>query len=154
MKKERKRHWLLPVLCIMTFIGSGFGLVISLLSLINTGLIRFITQIPTFTSVATHIADAHFTYSIVKGLLYAFSIYGAALMFHNKRKGFFIYLFAQLMLPLISFFFLPYPKFQIATIVLPEFIFAIAFIALYSLHLGSMKKNNIPQINDDTLVNE
>ena len=135
---KRKRHWLLPILCIMTFLGSGFGLFISILSIIDIQLIRFIIQIPSYTSVATNIADAHFSYSIVKILLYSLSIAGAWYMFLLKKRGFFMYMAAQLLLPLISFLFLPYPMFQIVSIVIPEFIFAFAFIALYALHLGSM----------------
>lgn len=148
MNTERKRHWLLPVLCFMTFIGSGFGFVISVLSLIDINLIRFVTQIPTYTSVLTNIADAHFAYSIFKALLYFLSIYGAWLMLKNQKKGFFYYLIAQLALPLISFFFFPYPFYQTFAIVLPEYIFAFAFIGLYSLHLNNMQtnKNNLKQI--------
>jgi hypothetical protein len=136
---KRKRHWLLPVLCIMTCIGSGFGLLISVLSLIDIQLIKFVIQIPSYTSVATNIADAHFSYSLVKILLFSLSIAGAYYMLKLKKRGFFMYVAAQLLLPLISFVFLPYPLFQIFTIVIPEFIFAFAFIALYALHLGSMK---------------
>jgi len=151
MKKKNKRHWLLPVLCVMTFIGSGFGLIVSLLSLIHTDYIRFITQIPTYTSVATNIADAHFAYSIIKAALYCLSIIGAWLMLKSNKKGFYFYGAAQLLLPLISFIFFPYPLLQTATIVLPEYIFAIAFIALYSLHLSSMKSSEKQKVSDESL---
>lgn len=148
MKKLKKRHWLLPALCILTCIGSGFGLFISILSLINLDLIRFIINIPTFTSVATNIADSHFSYSIVRGILYVLSITGALYMWKLKKKGFFIYTASQLLLPLISFFYFPYPLMQTATIVIPDYIFAVAFIALYSLHLSSMRSNKKNTEND------
>ncbi len=147
-----KRHWILTVICILTFIGSGFGLLVSVLSLINTDLILFIKNIPLYTSVATHIRDTHFSYSIFKAVLFIFSILGALYMWKLKKRGFYIYSASQILLPLISFFFFPYPKFQILTIIIPEYIFAFAFIALYALHLGSMTSGSVklnPQENQE-----
>jgi len=138
MNKDKKRHWLLPVLCIMTFIGSGFGLLIAVLSAVDIQLIQFVMKIPGYTSVVSNVADTHFTYELAKIVLYAFSIFGAYQMLHLKKRGFVFYSVAQVLLPIISFFFFSYPFFQTFTIVLPEFIFGFAFIALYALHLGSM----------------
>lgn len=135
--KSRKRHWLLPVLCFMTFAGSGFGIVVSLLSVINIKLIAFTTQVPGYTSVATNTFDSHISYAILKTLLYGLSITGAFLMLKSKRRGFYLYTAAQILLPLISFLFFPYPYMHVFSIVIPEFIFAIAFISLYALHLKS-----------------
>ncbi len=142
MENRIKRHWILPVLCILTFLGSGFGFLISILSLVNIEFILFIKQIPTYTSVITHITDSHYSYSIVKAFLFAFSIAGAFFMLKGKLKGFFIYLIAQSLLLVISFFYFPYPTMQTLTIVVPEIIFTIAFFGLYSLHIPYLKQSN------------
>jgi len=63
---------LLGTLCLLTFIGSGFGLSVSLLSIININFIQFAQNIIGYTSVQTNIQDANFSfvYIIVKGILY------------------------------------------------------------------------------------
>ncbi len=143
MGKEKKRHWLLPVLCYMTFVGSGFGLLIALLSVVDIRLVQFVMKIPGYTSVVTNITDTHFSYGIVKIVLYSASIFGALLMLKRKRRGFIYYSSSQILLPAISFFFFKYPFFQTFTIIIPEIIFGFAFIALYALHLGSMTAGKI-----------
>jgi hypothetical protein len=145
MSKDKKRHWLLPVLCFMTFIGSGFGLLVALLSVIDIQLIEFVMKVPGYTSVVANIADTHFSYGIAKIILYSLSIFGAYQMLLLKKRGFVFYSAAQILLPVISFFFFRYPIFQIFTIVIPEFIFGVAFIALYALHLRHMNSGKVAQ---------
>ncbi len=147
MQTQKKRHWLLPVLCILTFIGSGFGILVSVLSLIDMDLLRFTINIPTYTSVITNIADSHYSYSIVSTILYFVSIIGAIYMWNLRKKGFFIYSLAQLALPTMSFFYFPYPLAHTFSILIPNYIFAIAFIAMYSLHLKSMNTVKTHQKN-------
>jgi hypothetical protein len=152
MGKDNKRHWILTILCIMTFIGSGFGIVVSVLAVIDLDLIRFIRNIPFYTSVITHIGDSNFSYSIIKGLLNILSLSGAIYMWNLRKRGFYFYSAAQLLLPVISFIFFPYPLKQILTIVIPEYIFAFAFIALYALHLNSMKRSSEFVVVDKSTV--
>lgn len=140
MKNKNSNLFLLRFLCILTFIGSGFGALISTLSLIDLGLISFTKEIPGYTSIVTNSFDAGFFYIIVKLILYSASILSAILIWKLKISGYFIYIAAQLLLPSISFFFFPYPVFHTFSIVLPELIFAVAFILLYSLHLDLLKK--------------
>ncbi len=132
---------LLGTLCLLTFIGSGFGLSVSLLSIININFIQFAQNIIGYTSVQTNTQDANFSfvYIIVKGILYAFVLYSAYLMFYKKAKGFFLYIIGQFLLIVISFIFFPYPLLEILSIVIPEIIFSIAFILLYALHFKSME---------------
>lgn len=138
MKNQKSNLYLLRLLCILTFIGSGFGLIVSILSLISIDLISFTKEIPGYTSVATNSFDAGINYIAIKIFLYAISIFSAILIWKHKISGFFIYTAAQLLLPAISFIFFPYPLIHTFSIVIPELIFSIAFILLYSLHLNLM----------------
>ncbi len=138
MNEIRKRRWLLTVLCFLTFTGSSFALVVYVLSLIDIKLIVFISEIPFYTSEPTNIENTTLLYRITKIILFVLSITGAFYMLKLKIIGFFIYSFAQLLLPSVYFFFLTYQFIYIFTLAIPEYIFSIAFIGLYSLHLNSM----------------
>jgi len=143
MKTKNSNLLLLRILCSLTFIGSGFGALVSILSLINLELISFTKELPGYTSVVTNSFDAGSFYIVIKLVLYSASIISAVLIWKLKISGYFIYTASQLLLPAISFIFFPYPVFHTFSIVLPELIFAIAFILLYSLHLDILKKSKI-----------
>jgi hypothetical protein len=139
MKRQRRSHWLLPVLCIMTFTGSGFSLLIYLLSVFSLDLIRFTVEIPGYTSIVEHIDYSHFVYRLIKIFIYGLSLTGALYMWHLRIRGFYIYSLAQLSIPVVSFIFLPYAIMLKFTAIIPDLIFSVAFIALYAFHLESMK---------------
>ena len=141
--KTNKQNKLLYVLCILTFIGSSFGLIVSILSIININLIDFVIDIPGYTSLKTNTKDAHFLYPVFKALFNITSLLGAFYMLKLRKIGFFIYSISQIILPSLSFAFFDYPLFHTFSIALPAYIFGVAFILLYALHLKDMKNNAI-----------
>lgn len=145
INKEKSPHGLLYILCILTFIGSGFGFIVSILSIVNIDYINFIEEIPGYTSLKTNTIDAHFLYPISKTIFYITSLLGALYMLKLKIKGFYIYSISQLILPTLSFIFFDYPLLHTFSIALPSYIFGIAFIMLYALHIKDMKKYSIAE---------
>ncbi len=98
---ENKRPTFLTVLCILTFIGSGLGLLFTLLGIIGTGaaggLLSGIPGAGSFT-VAGSMSKL-----IISLLLIAVSLYGAILMWNLKKLGFFLYSGANVVLLILSF---------------------------------------------------
>ncbi|MCB9335039.1 MAG: hypothetical protein H6586_02760 [Flavobacteriales bacterium] len=120
-----KRPGFLTVLCILTFIGSGLGLLGGLLMTIGMGSIM--GSIPGM-GAAMGGGTAYFAIGTV---LAAASLYGAIQMWKLKKQGFFIYAGASvvgIILPLI--FGLPFSAMGA--------IFPILFIVLYYLNVKHM----------------
>jgi len=134
-----KKNWLLTTLCLLTFIGSGFGLIVSILSMISLDFIYFTQDIIGYTSVLTNTQDASFGFIIAKTALYILILYAAYQMLNRKRKGFWLYIAGQVLLIIISFLFFPYPYLVTFSIVIPEIIFSVAFIFLYAIQYNEMK---------------
>jgi len=134
-----KRSWLITVICISSFIGSGFGFVVSCLSGINTELITFVNQIPGFTSFITNTRDALSVYPWLKAIFYIGSIAGVLYIWKLKRKGIYIYSCSQILIGVLPFFVFPYPFVQTFAIVLSGLIFIVAYILLYLLHWNDLK---------------
>lgn len=120
-----KRPGFLTVLCILTFIGSGLGLLGGLLMTIGMGSIM--GSIPGM-GAAMGGGTAYFAIGTV---LAAASLFGAIQMWKLKKQGFFIYAGASvvgIILPLI--FGLPFSAMGA--------IFPVLFIVLYYLNVKHM----------------
>ncbi|MBC5620501.1 hypothetical protein [Butyricimonas hominis] len=152
------RPTFLTVLCILTFIGSGWGTVSNLFSLVAfspEAIVAQIQQITTMTGtegapswmssfmgssiemLQTTIKHAIPIYSLLT-LFALMSLSGAILMFNLKRTGFYLYTFAQIaqlfVLPMYS----GWNMVVMASMIVSGF-FALLFIILYGVNLSKMR---------------
>lgn len=146
----------LTVLCILTFIGSGWSVLSNLMGLLTTGIQNMTAEMSQFSSNGNmgssfltaftssamelmQVAALHATSINLWGLLLsAGSLFGAILMFRLKRTGFYLYVVAQI----IQLFVLPmYAGFSIAVLVgvLFSAFFTLLFIILYAVNVRQLK---------------
>ncbi len=114
-----KRPVFLTVLCILTFIGSGLGLLFGLIGLVAAGAIESFAQ---YLPVGV---DSGIFKSIILIVMLAGSLYGAIQMWKLKKLGFYIYAGANVILLIMSFGIF-------------GLIFTALFIVLYGLNLKHM----------------
>lgn len=155
-----KRPAFLVVLCILTFIGSGWGILSNLFSFFtgsildsnmqieqysemigdieNGGTSSFISSILNSTMDILQVTAAHAleinTMQFVLGLI---SLLGAVLMFQLRRLGFYLYTAAQI----LTLFILPYfAGFStlVVLLMLWSALFSLAFIIMYAVNLKYM----------------
>ena len=151
----KQRPGLLTTLCILTFIGSGFGVLSNIFGMIMSPIKNFIN--PNFFEMAldqvhddyarTFVEQAVemgqnaleniFEISLTQFLLYAASITGAILMFQLKKTGFYIYTTAQILLLFVAPVFIGFNLFVNIGILLGS-VFTILFIALYAINFKKM----------------
>ncbi|MDR0982002.1 MAG: hypothetical protein LBM07_01995 [Culturomica sp.] len=138
MEVKPKRPTLLTVLCILTFIGSGFSLIgQAITAFVGESFMSQITEIyaeqgvvdaETMT-VAIDLAKVQAPYMIV---LFIASLVGAIMMFMMKRLGFYIYSVAQVIILGLPMCF--GSKFDIFGLII-----TVIFIILYAKNLKLMK---------------
>lgn len=152
----KQRPGLLSVLCILTFIGSGFGVLNKIMGMIISPIKNFMNTeffemarenlpeepfLKEFVEQALEIgqkAIEHlFEISLIQFVLYAASLTGAILMFQLKKTGFYIYTIAQAMLLFAPVIFLGF-NFIVNIGILFSSVFTILFIALYAINLKKM----------------
>jgi len=151
-----KRPGLLTVLCILTFIYSGlkimgsfFGMIFSSVSdsfdlgLFDDALEQIDEEfLRPFVEKAFEVAqkgiEHAFAISLSNLILYSVSLLGAIFMFQLKRKGFYLYTAAQVLILLISPIFLGW-NFITAFDILVSGMFTALFIILYALNLKHMR---------------
>ena len=121
-EKQMKRPTFLTVLCILTFIGSGWGILSELFSLITAGMMNQSVQMEQYSQAMDQLADSGVSSSFLSGLLSSsqeviqasmmyrtqiavcglilsvISLIGAVLMFRLKRIGFYFYTAAQVLM--------------------------------------------------------
>lgn len=156
-----KRPALLTVICILTFIGSGWGVLYNLFSLFRAGMMdanfhmeQYSTMmgelenqgVPAFfhnlLSSSMEMIQAGLVYAremaIINLVLGVISILGAILMFQLKRLGFYLYTAAQILLLFVASYFVGFSL----VVVLQMFfsgIISLVFIILYGLNLKYMR---------------
>lgn len=118
--QSNPRPVFLTVLCILTFIGSGLGLLFGLLGLVAAGAIESFAQ---YLPVGV---DSGIFKSIILIVMLAGSLYGAIQMWKLKKLGFYIYAAANVVLLIMSFGIM-------------GLIFTALFIVLYGLNLKHME---------------
>ncbi|NOU59383.1 hypothetical protein [Marinifilum caeruleilacunae] len=151
----KQRPGLLTVLCILTFIGSGFGVLNNIMGMIMSPIKNFLDPeifemaleevdeepIRSFMEQAIEIGQKAleniFEISLAQFLLYAASLTGAILMFQMKKAGFYIYTIAQVLLLFVPAIFVGFNLFVNMGILFSS-IFTILFIALYAVNLKKM----------------
>ncbi|WP_421918415.1 hypothetical protein [Marinifilum sp.] len=153
--QPKQRPGLLTVLCVLSFIGSGFGVLNNIMAMLMSPIKKFLS--PEFFEMAleeVHQEPARkiieqaleigqrtleniFEISLTQFLLYAASLTGAILMFQLKKTGFYIYSIAQILLLFVPAIFVGFNLFVNIGILFAS-IFTILFIALYAINLKKM----------------
>ncbi|MBN1181465.1 MAG: hypothetical protein JXB49_04200 [Bacteroidales bacterium] len=124
----QKRPGLLTVLCILTFIGSGLGILFGLLLIIGAGsVLSFLGRIPGFGG-----GGGMMSYSIVSLVLSVVLLFGAIQMWKLKKLGFYLYTAAKIIGFILPIVWLGMP-FNIVGLIIMA-----AFIVLYGLNLKAM----------------
>ncbi|MCY1634270.1 hypothetical protein [Marinifilum sp. D737] len=151
----KQRPGLLTALCILTFIGSGFGVLNNIMGMIMSPIKNFFD--PDFFEMALEEVQEEparkfieqaleigqraleniFEISLTQFILYAASLTGAILMFQLKKAGFYIYTIAQVLLLFVPAIFVGFNLF-INIGILFSSVFTILFIALYAINLKKM----------------
>ena len=129
-----KRPGLVTVLCILSFIGSGLGVLFSLLGLIGVGaLASVLEKVPGVgEALAGSGAGAGIGYVALNLVLNAGTLFGAIMMWKMKKMGFWIYAgsyLLQFILPMILFS----GRFSIFGLIIMA-----AFIVLYGINMKKM----------------
>lgn len=133
--EQKKRPQLLSILCILTFIGSGFGVFGFLMVTINfEATIAALKVLYAEMPEASFMLEAPRDFFLVSFLLSAFSLLGAIMMWNLRKIGFHIYTSSQLVyliVPLIYFGGETNPLFNIMLTAL--------FVYLYARNLPFMR---------------
>jgi hypothetical protein len=131
----------LSILCILSFIGSGFSFLSSIMVfwlyptfLDIVGSDEF-AQFPSLDSkmLLDFLQSAGKTYFLISAILYMISLLGAYYLWNLKKKGIHFYAIAQISLVILPLIFI-----STNLSVLPNLIIVGAFIFMYSRHLKIM----------------
>lgn len=160
-QNKLQRPTFLLVLCILTFVGSGWGLLSNLFSIFTNGLLDSSMQIEQYSSMMGELENsgsgsfmsgflnssmdvmrataAHaLEINIIQFVLSLLSLLGAILMFQLRRFGFYLYTTAQI----LSLFVLPYFA-GFSTLVILGMLWgallSLIFIVLYAVNLKYMR---------------
>ena len=126
------RPALLSALCILTFAGSGLAFIAYFFaSLLYEDVSQLIIQYSSWHTVE-HISPLYFTLFMV---FYAISLTGAIRMWKLHRDGYYLYVFAQIIILLLPVLWVNKEAFSVTNA-----IFTLVFISGYSINLGSLKK--------------
>lgn len=148
----------LTVLCILTFIGSGWGLLNNLFQLTMFSSERLVTQIQQITSMTgtetqsswvtslmtsslevlqTTIMHGQVIYSL-SALCALISLVGAFMMYKLKKSGFYLYALAQIASLFILPFFSGWNSVVMISMAMSGF-FVLLFIILYGVNYNKLK---------------
>ncbi|MCX6273336.1 MAG: hypothetical protein NTU44_19370 [Bacteroidetes bacterium] len=131
----RSRPVFLSVLCIMTFIGSGFIFFSFLFVWAFYRLILEMADLPQFQMPGIEIFKNSPRWVFFAGaVFYGASFIGAILIWHLKKAGFHVYTLAQIALLFLTSLFM-YP----GGLPSGELLFSLFFVLLYAMHLRFMK---------------
>ena len=137
---QTKRPFLLSILLILTFIGSGIGFILAIVVAIGGSLADFFNHLPISDTIVSEDAMGNLGYTILKVVVYIASLSGAVLMWKLRKPGFWLYFSAQVVLLGIPFLFLQsLGNHYLLTRLLINGIFTFFFIILYLLYLKKMK---------------
>lgn len=156
-----QRPVFLTVLCILTFIGSGWGILGNLYSVFTFGDINTSVQIEKYTNMvgdmgqsgggefmesflnssieamqiqATHAREI----AIINLVLNLISILGAVQMFYLRRPGFYLYVAAQVLLLFVTPYFTGFSMVVAMGMAAAAFV-TLIFIILYAVNLKYLK---------------
>ena len=150
-QNQFQRPTFLLVLCILTFIGSGWGTLSNLFSVFTAGLTNSSMQMEHYSSMlngmdqggdsavlsdilSSTMASLQATFVHAKEI----SLLGAILMFQLRRIGFYFYTAAQILMLFVLPYFAGF-NFMVLAGMLFSAIFAVIFIVMYALNLKYMR---------------
>jgi hypothetical protein len=146
------RPVLLTVLCVLTFIGSGFGVFANLVAMFASPFLEFIQPSmieETFSHLGNNpgdqfvkqaldmallVLDNFLAITLSKFIFYALSLAGAIMMFQMRKIGFYLYIVAQIGFLFIGPIFLGWNVFVSSAMFFSGF-FSVLFIALYGINV-------------------
>lgn len=133
-----KRPTFLTILCILTFISAGSGVLSSLLTPpFSDVLVQFVTVYPgldeTLKADAIKVYQAGWTYHLTTFVLSLCSLIGAIMMWNLKKTGFHFYALSNLGLLFVPMLLLDMPTGW------GSILFTSGFIGMYAVHLKEMK---------------
>jgi hypothetical protein len=140
-----KRYVFLYILCILSFLANLILIFINIFLLSGSSFMNRLVKIPIIDTITEEELHGNYIYFFIKIIIHAFCIYAVSLIMQMKRRGFFYYLGAQLILLLIPFLFLMSLGFSyllISTGV--SSVFSFFFIMLFSLYIPRMTQNKNP----------
>ena len=160
-QNKLQRPTFLLVLCILTFIGSGWGTLSNLFSVFTAGLTDSSMQMEHYSSMLNSMdqeagsavfsdilnstmasLQATFVHAreiaVVSLVLSVISLLGAILMFQLRRIGFYFYTAAQILMLFVLPYFAGF-NFMVLAGMLFSAIFAVIFIVMYALNLKYMR---------------
>ncbi len=124
------RPTFLTVLCILSFIGGGIGVLGGLLGIVAVGAMgSMFADIPGMGAII----GASTAYMVMALLIAGASLYGAIQMWKLKKQGFYIYTGAQVVSLILPMVMLPGAGFNGVA-----FLFTALFIGLYAMNLKHM----------------
>lgn len=156
------RPTFLTVLCILTFIGSGWGILSQLFALLGSSLVDSSAQIEQYSAAIDSIEDSGAS-SFLSGLLsssqemlsaaliyakqialislvlYLCSLFGAICMFKLRRIGFWIYAVAQVLMLFVTPCFTGFSLLVVSGMIVGA-LFTILFIVMYAVNLKYMHR--------------
>lgn len=157
-ENQNQRPTFLTVICILTFIGSGWGILSGLFSLFTADMASVQMEqysalmdgaqenssnfLSGLLSSSGELLEASVKYAkpiAIAGLILSvISLLGAILMFRLKRIGFYLYTAAQILMLFVLPFFAGFSLLVLSSLVFSAF-FAALFIILYAVNLKYMK---------------
>ena len=157
-QNQFQRPTFLLVLCILTFIGSGWGTLSNLFSVFTAGLTNSSMQMEHYSSmlngmdqggdsavlsdILSSSLQATFVHAkeiaVINLVLSVISLLGAILMFQLRRIGFYFYTAAQILMLFVLPYFAGF-NFMVLAGMLFSAIFAVIFIVMYALNLKYMR---------------
>jgi len=142
MKKIDK--FVLKFLASLSMAGALLGIIVALISIVYPHGLHLVAKIPGYANIKLVTDDALWIYPYVKVLLYIVSFLGAYELFWMKRRGFWLYVTAQVALLVLPYFTWNKMPMLIFVMDLPDLYFSFAFIGAYALyyrHLSSTAGN-------------
>ncbi len=137
----KKRPDLLIVLCVLTFIGSGFSAIVNGLAFLTIDSWAGILEEGAFEMFEGQLEmeaielllNVNPTFYLLQAVFYAMAVYGAYMMWNLKKAGFHIYTVAQILLLIISKVYMPSLPFPLIPLLLSS-----TFVLLYARNLRFM----------------
>lgn len=160
-QNKLQRPTFLLVLCILTFIGSGWGVLSNLFSIFTAGMMNGSMQMEQYSTMVgdmdnsgassfmsgflnssmevLKVTAAHAReIAVMQLVLSIISLLGAILMFQLRRLGFYLYVAAQILALFVLPYFAGFSTLIVIGMVWSAFISAV-FIILYSLNLKYLR---------------
>jgi len=160
-QNEPQRPTFLLVLCILTFIGSGWGTLSNLFSVFTAGLTDSSMQMEYYSSMLSDMdqgagsvvlsdlvssmmvgLQATFVHAreiaVISLVLSVISLLGAILMFQLRRFGFYLYTAAQILALFVWPYFAGFSLYALMMMFFPGLL-SLVFIILYAMNLKHMR---------------